>query len=301
MESIHGKRPLFVSVPYTRTPYERGDPINSFMSWIGGKKALRDEIVARFPPKFERYIEVFGGAGWVLFHKQPNDMEVFNDLNGSLVNLYRCVREEPEKLKEELRYLLNSRLDFKYMKQMLNAQANIPDVRRAAYYYALIRYSYSSATRTFGGQPHSLWSDYPLIDAAAKRLQRVVIENKDCLKLIEQYDRPDSFFYCDPPYYNADKCYDTASQGGFDHAGLADTLQGISGKFLLSYNDCPEIRALYSHDGIMIESTERLSNLAQRYDGGRQYPELLISNYDTTERARMTEQLTIFDLDERII
>ena len=147
MESIHGKRPLFVSVPYTRTPYERGDPINSFMSWIGGKKALRDEIVARFPPKFERYIEVFGGAGWVLFHKQPNDMEVFNDLNGSLVNLYRCVREQPEKLKEELRYLLNSRLDFKYMKQMLHAQANIPDVRRAAYYYALIRYSYSSATR----------------------------------------------------------------------------------------------------------------------------------------------------------
>lgn len=125
MESIHGKRPLFVSVPYTRTPYERGDPINSFMSWIGGKKALRDEIVARFPPKFERYIEVFGGAGWVLFHKQPSDMEVLNDLNGSLVNLYRCVREQPEKLKEELRYLLNSRLDFKYMKQMLHAQANI--------------------------------------------------------------------------------------------------------------------------------------------------------------------------------
>ena len=301
MESIHGKRPFFVFAPYTRTPCERGDPINSFMSWVGGKKALRDEIVARFPLEFERYIEVFGGAGWVLFHKPPSDMEVFNDLNGSLVNLYRCVREQPEKLKEELHYLLNSRLDFKYMKQMLHAQAKLPDVRRAAYYYALIRYSYSSATRTFGGQPHSLWSDYPMIDAAAKRLQRVVIENKDCLRLIEQYDRPDSFFYCDPPYYNADKCYDAVSQNGFDHAGLADVLQGISGKFLLSYNDCPEIRALYSCDGIMIESTERLSNMAQRYDGGRQYPELLISNYDTTERARMTEQLTIFDLDERII
>ena len=202
---------------------------------------------------------------------------------------------------DKYKYLLNSRLDFKYMKQMLHAQANIPDVRRAAYYYALIRYSYSSATRTFGCQPHSLWSDYPLIDAAAKRLQRVVIENKDCLKLIEQYDRPDSFFYCDPPYYNADKYYDIVPQGGFDHAGLAGVLQSISGKFLLSYNDCPEIRALYSRDGVVIESTERLSNLAQRYDGGRQYPELLISNYDTTERARMTEQLTIFDLDERII
>lgn len=271
------------------------------MSWVGGKKALRDEIVARFPLEFERYIEVFGGAGWVMFHKRPSEFEVFNDLNSSLVNLYRCVREQPEKLKEELRYLLNSRLDFKFIKHMLHSHAKLPDVRRAAYYYALIRQIYASGARTFGGQPHSLWSDYPLIDAAAKRLQRVVIENKDCLKLIEQYDRPDSFFYCDPPYYNVDKYYDTVPQGGFDHAELDDTLHGISGKFLLSYNDCPEIRALYSCDGIMIESTERLSNLAQRYDGGRQYQELFIANYDTTERARSVTQITIFDLDERTI
>ena len=70
-----------------------GDSINSFMAWVGGKKALRDEILARFPRDYKRYIEVFGGAGWVLFHKPPgNDFEVFNDFNGNLVNLYRCVR-----------------------------------------------------------------------------------------------------------------------------------------------------------------------------------------------------------------
>lgn len=87
------------------------------MAWVGGKKALRDEILARFPLDYKRYIEVFGGAGWVLFHKPPgNDFEVFNDFNGNLVNLYRCVREQPEKLCGELRYLLNSRLDFEYMK-----------------------------------------------------------------------------------------------------------------------------------------------------------------------------------------
>ena len=76
-----------------------GDPINSFMAWVGGKKALREEILARFPLRYKRYIEVFGGAGWVLLHKPPgNDFEVFNDFNGNLVNLYRCVREQPEKL-----------------------------------------------------------------------------------------------------------------------------------------------------------------------------------------------------------
>ena len=286
-----------------------GDSINSFMAWVGGKKALRDEILARFPRNYKRYIEVFGGAGWVLFHKPPgNDFEVFNDFNGNLVNLYRCVREQPEALRNELRYMLNSRLDFEYMKGMLHSQAVLPDVRRAAYYYALIRYSYAAGTSTFGSQPHAMWNNFPLIESAAGRLQKVVIENKDCAKLIRQYDRPESFFYCDPPYYNADQYYEAVSSDGFDHAGLADALLGIKGKFLLSYNDCPEIRALYDRPGIVVEGISRLSNIAQRYENGKQYPELLISNYDTTELARSCVQLTLFDrldsqeiLNERIL
>lgn len=286
-----------------------GDSINSFMAWVGGKKALRDEILARFPRNYKRYIEVFGGAGWVLFHKPPgNDFEVFNDFNGNLVNLYRCVREQPEALRNELRYMLNSRLDFEYMKGMLHSQAVLPDVRRAAYYYALIWYSYAAGTSTFGSQPHAMWNNFPLIESAAGRLQKVVIENKDCVKLIRQYDRPESFFYCDPPYYNADQYYEAVSSDGFDHAGLADALLGIKGKFLLSYNDCPEIRALYDRPGIVVEGISRLSNIAQRYENGKQYPELLISNYDTTELARSCVQLTLFDrldsqeiLNERIL
>lgn len=99
--------------------------------------------------------------------------------------------------------MLNSRLDFEYMKGMLHSRAVLPDVRRAAYYYALIRYSYAAGTSTFGSQPHAMWNNFPLIESAAGRLQKVVIENKDCVKLIRQYDRPESFFYCDPPYYNA--------------------------------------------------------------------------------------------------
>lgn len=292
-----------------RRLHKGGDFINSFMAWVGGKKALRDEILARFPRNYKRYIEVFGGAGWVLFHKPPgNDFEVFNDFNGNLVNLYRCVREQPEALRNELRYMLNSRLDFEYMKGMLHSQAVLPDVRRAAYYYALIRYSYAAGTSTFGSQPHAMWNNFPLIESAAGRLQKVVIENKDCVKLIRQYDRPESFFYCDPPYYNADQYYEAVSSDGFDHAGLADALLGIKGKFLLSYNDCPEIRALYDRPGIVVEGISRLSNIAQRYENGKQYPELLISNYDTTELARSCVQLTLFDrldsqeiLNERIL
>ena len=269
------------------------------MSWVGGKKALRDEIVSRFPLDYKRYIEVFGGGGWVLFHKNPGkDFEVFNDFNGNLVNLYRCVREHKEDLIGELEFMLNSRLDFEYMKYALHSQAVLPDIRRAAYYYALIRYSYASGVDSFGSQPHSMWRNFPLIRAASRRLQNVVIENKDCVKLINQYDRPESFFYCDPPYYETEAYYEGGGFGRDDHARLADRLCSINGKFLLSYNDCPEIRTIYDRPGIFIEGTTRLSNIAQRYDAGCQYPELLISNYDTTERARSVAQLNLFDTPE---
>ena len=270
--------------------------MNSVMSWIGGKKALREEIVARFPLNYTRYIEVFGGGGWILFHKDPGrDFEVYNDFNPNLANLYRCVRDHPEELQEELRYVLNSRLDFDYMKKMMHSGTVLTDIKRAAYFYQLIRYSYASGLDSYGGQPHSMWNNFPLIHQACQRLQRVVIENKDFEKLIRQYDRPESFFYCDPPYYETEDYYQDVGFTRKDHERLANALCTMQGKFLLSYNDCPEIRELYSRPGIIIESTTRLSNIAQRYEAGKQYAELLISNYDTIERINSQIQLSLFD------
>ena len=69
--------------------------MNSCMGWIGGKRLLRKAILERFPTdEVGRYIEVFGGAGWVLFAKEklPGQLEVYNDIDGNLVNLFRCVK-----------------------------------------------------------------------------------------------------------------------------------------------------------------------------------------------------------------
>ena len=64
--------------------------MNSFISWIGGKKALIKLLYKLFPKNHTRYIEVFGGGGWVLFGKRQkkNCMEVYNDFNSNLVNLF---------------------------------------------------------------------------------------------------------------------------------------------------------------------------------------------------------------------
>ena len=269
------------------------------MSWVGGKKALREEVVKRFPLFYERYIEVFGGGGWVLFHKNPgNDFEVYNDFNGLLTNLYRCVREKPDLLINSLKYVLNSREDFERVRRALDTRRRTTDIKRASWFYQIIRYSYASALTSFGAQPHDMWGNFPLIEQAHRRLAKVVIENKDCVKLIRQYDRPVSFFYCDPPYHCTEGYYQNIGEDGFtekDHIRLRDALLSIQGKFLLSYNDDAFVRELYDAPGIQIEPVTRLNNLRQRYDPNCQFSELLISNYDMTERSRATTQLNLFD------
>jgi DNA adenine methylase len=273
------------------------------MSWIGGKKALREVIVASFPVFYERYIEVFGGGGWILFHKNPgNDYEVYNDRNGQLVNLFRCVRDKPRRLIAKLRFALNSRADFERNREAL-AKGRIKNaVERAAAFYQSIRYSYASGLKSFAGKPHDIWADFPLIEQAHRRLRKVVIENQDFETLIRHYDRPVSFFYCDPPYYETEGYYQNIGEEGFsreDHVRLRDTLLSIEGKFILSYNDCEFVRELYNAPGIYVKTVSRIDNIRQRYDGGVMFDELLIANFDMDERSRLVpEQLGLFGHQE---
>ena len=273
--------------------------INSFMAWVGGKKALRDTILAHFPIYYEKYIEVFGGGGWVLFHKPPlNDFEVYNDFNPNLATLYRCVRDKPEELIKELYYVINSREGFGRIRMLFKNEVEMTDVQRAANFYQLIRYSYGNGCDSYCSHPHDMWSNFPLIYQAHRRLRKTVIENKDFEKLINQYDRPVSFFYCDPPYFDTENYYENVGFGKVDHDRLCKTLLNIQGKFLLSYNDCPEIKKLYDKPQIFIESISRINNLAQRYEAGREYAELLISNYDTSELKKQDKQMTLFGLEQ---
>ena len=269
--------------------------MNSFMSWVGGKKALREEVVRRFPLFYERYVEVFGGGGWVLFHKPPgNDFEVYNDFNGLLSNLYRCVRDKPDLLINSLKYVLNSREDFDRARLALRRKRTT-DIQRAAWFYQIIRQSYAAALTSFASQPHDLWSDFPLIEQAHRRLADVVVENQDFGTLIRHYDRPDGFFYADPPYFSSEEMYDTEFDWN-DHIRLRDTLADIKGKFLLSYNDCAEIRKLY--DGFSVFDFSRIHSMAQRYSVGKEFKELLIGNYDLYERERnRPRQMSMFRND----
>ena len=248
--------------------------MDSFISWIGGKKLLRKKIIEQFPEGgYDRYIEVFGGAGWVLFAKERHaELEVYNDVNSNLVNLYRCVKYHPEALQKELDGLLMSRELFYDAAEGIRG---LTDIQRAARFWMTIKESYGADARTFGGRPKDLGKAADFLRLASGRLRMVVIENLDFERLIRNYDRDSALFYLDPPYYDAEKYYPDRFNPE-DHDRLHNVLMQIKGRFVLSYNDCPEIRQLYS--GYRMIQVDRSDNLAVRA-GARRYRELIITNY----------------------
>ncbi len=248
--------------------------MDSFISRIGGKKLLRNKIIERFPTNYARYIEVFGGAGWVLFARDRHaQMEVYNDADGQLVNLFRVVKYHPNALQEELQLVLNSREVFDACRQAQSAPPwAVTDIQRAALYFLLIKESFGADCRTYGGTPRSLDKAVDYLTQVSDRLRRVVIEHKDFADLIKVYDRPDALIYCDPPYHGTERYYDTTFTEA-DHIRLNEILSGVKGRFILSYNDDNFIRNLYAD--YHIEAVSRSNNLAP----GKQFEELIIRNY----------------------
>lgn len=265
----------------------------------------------------------------MLFGKPPDKcMEVYNDFNSNLANLFYCVKERPMALIRELSFLpLNSRDEFytlrkflameefksehlseeleiaehflkepeaEEIRELLLEKARIGDVQRAAAFYKIIRYSYGSGCTSYGCKAFDIRKTFTILWEANRRLKDTVIENKDFEALIRQYDRPNAFFYCDPPYFETEGHYEVVFRKE-DHVRLRDTLAGIEGKFMVSYNDCAYIRELYQD--FQMESVTRINNLAQRYDNGCEYPEVLIANYDMEERTKsLPVQMNLFEL-----
>lgn len=298
------------------------------VSWVGNKTSILHILYALFPLKYERYIEPFGGSGAVLLGKEkPDKFEVYNDYNRNLVNLFQCMRDRPLSFIRELGFLhLNSRDDFFVIKKFFEKEefddaflaqemdlttivlppihakeiyevctriAHDYDLRRAVMFLKLLRLSYSSGCKSFCCKPFSVRSLFELIQELSKRMENTVIENQDFETLIKHYDRPDAFIYCDPPYYTSEYVYEC----GFlweDHVRLKNALEMANGKWLVSYNDCVEIRELYK--GYEFFDFKRLHNMVQKYEAGKEFPELLIANYDLYERERARpRQMTLID------
>lgn len=243
--------------------------MKSFIPWIGGKTLLAKRIVSMFPERPDRYIEVFGGGASVLFYKDKHaSLEVYNDANSQLVNLFRCIKYHRGELQKEISGYLNSREMFEDFRERLDIRG-FTDIQRAAMFYMQIKISYGADGRTYGCNKKNINADY--LEQIEKRLKHVVIEHKNFDNLIQVYDRPGALFYCDPPYHKTEKYYD-AEFSNSDHERLNACLKAVKGRFILSYNDDEYIRELYKDFDII--PVERQNNLSKG-----SYKELIIKNY----------------------
>lgn len=260
------------------------NPTDPPIAWLGGKRKLRKVIVSLIPADHRTYIEVFGGAAWVLFAKPESPVEVYNDINSELVNFFRVVKYCPNSLIDYTFDLLDSREWFKTFTTTSTLNQN--EIERAAQFYYLNRTSFGANGQQYGVSKSGLSTLHrpDRITEATLRLHSVKIENLDWRDLIQRYDFDKAFFYLDPPYdVKTSKDYvEMCSKD--DYREMADRLKAIKGRFLVSLNDSEFIRETFS--------AFEISSVGIRYSINdkpkskeKVRSELLISNYEIEKIA----------------
>ncbi|ECK6151116.1 DNA adenine methylase [Salmonella enterica] len=246
--------------------------------WIGGKRRLAKHILPLFPAH-TCYVEPFCGASALYFLKTPSKIEVINDINGELVNLYRVVKHHLEEFVRQFKWALVSRQIYKWLQD--TPEETLTDIQRAARFYYLQKQAFGGkvADHTFGTSTTSaprfnLLRIEEELSMAHLRLSRTLIEHLDWHQCIERYDRPHTLFYCDPPYWGTEGYGVEFGLENYDH--MAELARSIKGKMIISVNDIPEMRQAFN--GLNIQTVDISYNLKVT---GKATPrkELVICNF----------------------
>lgn len=249
------------------------------ISRMGGKSRLRKTIINMLP-EHTCYVEPFFGAGWVYFGKEKSEVEVINDVDKELINLFRMIKEHSEEVERVLKYEVISRDSFRMYKDM-NIE-HMTEIQRAVRYLYIISNSFASKGVSFGygalrGPSKKIFAQD--LEKLRDRLMNTYIENRSAFEIIEKYDRPGTLFFCDPPYLDKTGYHDKFTLE--DHIILRDILSNIKGKFILTINDHERIRELYKD--FYIEEVDVMYSISRQKEARKGYGELIIRNYENTE------------------
>lgn len=228
-------------------------------SIMGAKSYIVEELITLIPP-CHCFVDVFGGSGVVLLSRPSSSpVEVFNDISSDIVCFMLQLRDQPQ---EVVRYLSG----MPYSRELNNTLARrwnlgwrpVDPVERAAIFHYLTTSSYNGMigrgfrTSAVDNKAEAFANKVDELLGIAKRLRKVVIENLDFAEVIKRYDRPETFFYNDPPYYGV---YDINNDPSLTYYGqifpierhieLAELLCSIQGKAMVSYYPHPELDRLY--------------------------------------------------------
>jgi DNA adenine methylase len=270
------------------------------LSYIGGKSKIGKWIRNYIPSDIEIYCETFSGMYWVFFNLElPNYRNlkkiVYNDFNPLNVNLFNCVRNYRE-FYEIIKNVesQDGELFRKFQSEIFSPDFKVdlskPDYE-TGYKYAYILTQVWSGTNPEKGSFIDLKGKYKSkFDTFKDKLVNPkwqnyfsmidVVENLDFQEVVEKYDSPKTYFYCDPPYHKTENYYANHEFGIDTHKRLADCLKKIQGKFSLSYYDFDELSVWFPKDQYRWES-KSFAKAAMAKAGQEQTKgvELLIMNY----------------------
>jgi DNA adenine methylase len=184
------------------------------LRYHGGKWNLADWIISHFPPH-RVYVEPYGGAASVLLSKERSYGEVYNDLDGEIVNLFRVVREHPKRLMRLLAYTPFSRNEYRNAFEIV--EHDHVEMARRTIIRSFMGFGSNSINRAVksgfransnrsGTTPAHDWANYPPnVRRVARRLRGVVIENRPASEIIAQHDSPETLFYLDPTFMRRER------------------------------------------------------------------------------------------------
>ena len=219
------------------------------ISWYGGKQRMSNNIIPLIPPHMV-YCEPFAGGCAVLFKKPyPNITnnehyrEVINDIDSDLINFFTVLRDNGEELCEKLKLTLYSEEERRRAKKYEGS-----DLERARRFYVRVMTG-------FGNVPHGGWKrsvrdqnhtetyfdKVNQLPQYIERMRHVAIACDDAIKVIGQFDSPQTFFYIDPPYINTDMS-DYKGYTEKDYLNLIERLESVEGSFILSNYPQPNIK-----------------------------------------------------------
>jgi len=256
-----------------------------------GGKSRSAELIVSYLPEHKTYVEPFAGGAAVFWKKDPSELEVLNDKNPEVAFAYRFIKSlTPEKIERLKKFDWISRR--KTFNELLSttSKASSDEERFYRFFYTLrASYRYTQATVSPGHLGRSVEPDYDHLLKAKERLKNVKILNKDYKDIISEFNASDTFFFLDPPYPGewAGKDF------GFDIEELEKELKKIKGQFMLTLNDCPEHRRLFSD--YVIKKIE-VTRIYQPGKTSKVDPELIITNYP----FRLKKELELEEKDYEV-
>lgn len=228
-------------------------PRRPVLRYHGGKWKLAPWIISHFPPH-RVYVEPFGGAASVLLRKPRSYAEVYNDLDGEIVNLFRVVRDQGEELRRALELTPFAREE--YRSSFTECPDPLEQARRTVIRSHMgfgsnalargIQSGFRANSNRSGTTPARDWMNYPdVLPPIIERLRGLVIESRPAVEVIEQHDAPHALHYCDPPYPHSTRSTAMHGNHGYSHEmtddqhrELAATLRKVTGHVVLSGYPC---------------------------------------------------------------